>query len=887
MQKGTDQNRVEARIRLRAQEEDDAHITLVLQETISRLEASLREKEEEITQLRQRSSGDHMKFKAQVEKNEQMAFDFSERLRGLEYDKKSSVVIIAAKDRIIERCQQDIQAKEEALFTEKRRWEAQLREKKDIEEQLADAREDTEKAKQEIDEMQKLVTELEVKNKLLDENLGKVSAKHQDIQSKYNELWRRLDSGVGPNLSPSNHTQGGSPDAPSMRSALSSDSEEDGEGNDGPVLNAVIKIAAGQSKSRMSPTRRRLRKGKAKSPGTGDTVKPSDLILRHNSVLSEGSDDSEGEDSINLASIGLSKTPVNAGNTNSTNQSHVLSKGKYSKSLVGSRRVNPARDINPVVEAKPVESTGVNFSTPRSKSAIGSFAKQWAHGSSAVKSTDEGTQLRPSTTPNAITGGLGSVDSDLERSEDFSDVSKNSKQQTSSSKRKKSKVRPKSASSPRKASQKCVSSTSATLNIFSQSETEGQSDNEVRRRPSSIVTMPIKPNLTVNTNLNGSHSSNIDSSNVELNRRIQGLQVAVDHHRNQLEEEQKFYTSQIIKLKSTNEVLIKKVASLEELMLRDHKSLSHERDELDRTVKYLKDQLASSNQFQIPQNNVSPIELEKSGAISTIGDNNFSAIVGQDNTNNGQEPVSSRFVGINTSLQQLHCASEKISPAPVSTSVTKPGTEASSSRRKGKVGAGEIFLPSFDDPISLSSAPNDTKNESDLVMRDISTKISAEGSKTWNEYLKNISSDTKDFVSNSQVAVCGDKNMGLKDAATQCECSYATADKAINTYLDRTNADYTFQNPVVNQDAATQCDYLDSLVSPCVNIRNESSNEAEMVEKEVVDSSENYDIELRTRVTSSEEYEQVKDLESSLMHIFRFLISRLKTACTNLSFLRL
>ena len=99
------------------------------------LERALHARAEDLEAVRHRAGKDHAKFKAQVERNEQLAFDFNEKLRGLEYEKKSSVVILAAKDRIIERSQQEMVSLEERLFNEKKRADKLLADVKRAEHQ--------------------------------------------------------------------------------------------------------------------------------------------------------------------------------------------------------------------------------------------------------------------------------------------------------------------------------------------------------------------------------------------------------------------------------------------------------------------------------------------------------------------------------------------------------------------------------------------------------------------------------------------------------------------------------------------------------------------------------------------------------------------------------
>jgi chromosome segregation ATPase len=117
---GNDAIKTEIKARNREQEKDDAKIVLGLEEKIQELEKSIKEKELTYQHNKDRYLSEINKYKATIEASDSLIFQCNEKLRTLEYDKKSGVVILAAKERIIERCHQELALLDEKLLNEKR-----------------------------------------------------------------------------------------------------------------------------------------------------------------------------------------------------------------------------------------------------------------------------------------------------------------------------------------------------------------------------------------------------------------------------------------------------------------------------------------------------------------------------------------------------------------------------------------------------------------------------------------------------------------------------------------------------------------------------------------------------------------------------------------------
>jgi hypothetical protein len=112
--------RNESRNRIREQEQDDVNLSIQLEEQCEKLENIIIIKDEEINSLKFRNATEIRKNQLNIDKYEQFSFQSNERIRTLEYEKKSSAVVLASRERIIERQQQEISALEEKFAEETR-----------------------------------------------------------------------------------------------------------------------------------------------------------------------------------------------------------------------------------------------------------------------------------------------------------------------------------------------------------------------------------------------------------------------------------------------------------------------------------------------------------------------------------------------------------------------------------------------------------------------------------------------------------------------------------------------------------------------------------------------------------------------------------------------
>lgn len=616
--RGSDQGRHEASRRCREQEDDAVRVAVALREKIEELEKAVQSKCEELAQCKSRAGADHEKFKAQVERNEQLIFDFNEKLRGLEYEKKSSTVIVAAKDRIIERSQKEIVAIEEKLFNEKKRYdklvldtklEAQIRE----EERALEARRQAEAAIVEKD-----LSELQVKHAALEKKFESLSAENLQTQNKFAELWRRLDSGGGsPNeKSPASPLKGGGFSGLLTTTVECSDSDDSNDEEDTSPDIKVKLLGTLQKSPLQHRNRSGKRDGKTRSPSK-DPIRPSDLILRHNSMHAENFNDVDEDyydyGNVNLARIGLAAPGRNDSAQPVSEDPASGSTSKYTKSILASRRdknnigqaakkvADNAEMLLAETSADPVAPL---FSAPRPRSAVGSFAKQWASGG---KVSGVAT-VRPKTTPYMVNRRKepeteDSV-SELDHFPGPNDATYGkapSRKTPMAARRKKSRCLVSTGSpssrkafkasshdfgdsvpaSPAKQDQEQIQNT--------EPRTDPQNTAELEKRPVKTSSNFRKTRLTVRT-----ITSSPKPEDQSAESRAHALQVGLNHKQKQLEEEQKFFTSQIVKLKSANDSLTEQVAELERRLSMDYSELSHERDELHRTVTYLSEQLASS-----------------------------------------------------------------------------------------------------------------------------------------------------------------------------------------------------------------------------------------------------------------------------------------------------
>lgn len=542
VQSGSGGGDMDGRFQLRGQSVDPPPTNLTLIEANQDLESQLEMKIAETDNLKNRVTFEHNRFKGQVDKYNQLLFQFNERVRTAEHEKRSSAVIMAAKDRIIERTQAELVNLNEKLFAEKLAHGKISKEKTLLVEQLDEETDQAVKMKGELAGLREQLEQAEKRYTDLDKKYHALAAENVDISKKcvisvrlcvtlsyslscdgrYSDLWSRLDSPLTTTAAqrPVGNRTGSVVPPVSMASLIatkveeSDESDSDGEGGVRPPIQ--IKLDAKKKRE--------------------VTQKPS---------------------------------PNKAGPSSKF----------VAKSILGQRRkINPPGSSLEGV-GSPAASTNKEFdddsppsqllSATRPKSAIGAFARSWAAGGGAEISIH-----RPITAPRP--GHENSIDAESATETDHfpapvdeiikkaSSMSNGKPNSTNRSTRKRS------ASPNLSVLQPTVSipSVAVTDALMQRSES-----NEPRKaaadEAAAIVTMHQAPRNNTSSVRKGritlgrkrSISQNLPTgdANAELQGKYEGLQAALTHKEKQLTEEQRFFTMQLVNLKIVNEQLAEQV----------------------------------------------------------------------------------------------------------------------------------------------------------------------------------------------------------------------------------------------------------------------------------------------------------------------------------------